>query len=119
MRSLSLAILLASISSTAFAAGTQGGHPDSNKPVFNRSVAKAWNYVVDRQDGAAFSGASKSPTGETGAFVGVFALDGTHFVTSTLRGSHAGEVMGDQLEICWTDNVANYVGVSCAVYKRQ
>jgi hypothetical protein len=40
-------------------------------------------------------------------------------VTSTGRGNHEGEVVGDQLEICWTDNVEKYIGVSCALYKRQ
>jgi hypothetical protein len=138
MRSLALAVLLAGISSAAFAAdppnivgtwvpvsyagayiGTGGGVPDSNKPTFTTGVATAWNYVIDKQDGAAFYGASRSPSGEASIFVGVFGPDGKHFWTSTGRGNHEGEIMGDQLEICWTDNVEKYVGVSCAVYKRQ
>jgi len=138
MRSLALAGLLAGISSTAFAAdppnivgtwvpvsyaqayaGSGGGVPDSNKATFIKGVTGAWNYVIDKQDGAAFSGASKSPSGEASVFVGVFGIDGKHFVTSTGRGNHEGEVVGDQLEICWTDNVEKYIGVSCALYKRQ
>ena len=138
MRALILAGLLAGISSTAFAAepanivgtwvpvsyggaylGTDGGQADSNKAVFTNGTAKAWNYVVDKQEGAAFYGASRSPTGEQSVFVGVFSPDGTHFWTSTGRGNHEGQVMGNQLEICWTDNVPNYIGVSCAVYQRQ
>ena len=138
MRLLALAVLLVGMSSAAFAAdppsligtwvpvsyaeayaGKSGGHSDTDKPVFTRGVATAWSYVIDRQEGYAFSGASKSPTGESGSFVGVLAMDGKHFVTSTGRGSHAGELSGDQFELCWTDNVENYIGVSCAVYQRQ
>jgi hypothetical protein len=51
--------------------------------------------------------------------VGVFRLDGKRFVTSTVRGSAAGELMGDRLEICWTDNIPDFIGASCTVYKRQ
>jgi len=138
MRLLALAVLLAGMSSAAFAAdppnligtwvpvsyaeayaGKSGGHSDTDKPVFTRGVATAWSYVIDRQEGYAFSGSSKSPTGESGSFVGVLAMDGKHFTTATGRGSHAGELMGDKFELCWTDNVDNYIGVSCAVYQRQ
>jgi hypothetical protein len=123
MRSLALAVLLAGISSTAFAADPPNivgtWVPVSYAGAYIGTGGTAWNYVIDKQDGAAFYGASRSPSGEASVFVGVFSPDGMHFWTSTGRGNHEGEIMGDQLEICWTDNVEKYVGVSCAVYKRQ
>jgi len=139
MRSLSLAILLASISSTAFAAdpaniagtwvpvsfasahdGTAGVFDDAAKPSFVKDPALAFTLTVDAQDGPAFSGTWKGgPKGTTRTVVGVFRMDGQRFVIATDTGDATGEVMGDQLEICWTDNIPNLIAAACTVYKRQ
>ena len=138
MRLLTFVILLGSVSSTAFAAdapnivgtwipvsfvtahaGIGGELPDSDRPIFSNDPATAWALTIDAQDGAAFSGSSKGTSGSSGMIVGVFRLDGKRFVTSTVRGSAAGELMGDRLEICWTDNIPDFIGASCTVYKRQ
>ena len=57
-----------------------------------------------------FSGSSKGPKGTPGTLVGVFRMDGQRFVLATDTGDATGEVMGDQLEICWTDNIPNLIG---------
>jgi hypothetical protein len=138
MRSLPLAVLLASLSSTAFAAdapkvigtwvpvafssahaGTGGAFPDSAKPTFVKDPAAGWTLTIDSQDGAAFSGMDKGPDGKSGVIAGVFRMDGQRFILSTVTGAAAGEVIGDQLEICWTDNIPNFIGAGCTVYKRQ
>jgi hypothetical protein len=61
----------------------------------------------------------KGPKGKPGTLVGVFRMDGQRFVMATDTGDATGEVMGDQLEICWTDNIPNLIGAGCTVYKRQ
>ena len=138
MRLLKIVVLLSSLSSAAFAAdapnivgtwipvsfvtahaGIGGELPDSDRPIFSTDPATAWALTIDAQDGAAFAGSSKGTSGSSGMFVGVFRLDGKRFVTSTVRGSAAGELIGDRLEICWTDNIPDFIGASCTVYKRQ
>ena len=138
MRSLALAVLLAGISSTAFAAdpaditgtwlpvafsdaevGTPEAITAADKPVTKHDTAGAWTFTVDTQDGGAFAGSSLGPTGKPGVFVGAFRLDGKRFVLSTARGGASGEVVGDQLEVCWTDNIANLIAAGCTVYNRK
>jgi hypothetical protein len=138
MRSLALAVLLAGISATAFAAdptnitgtwvpvafsGAEVGTPEAisatDKPATKHDTAGAWKLTIDTQDGGAFAGSSVSPTGTSGLFVGAFRLDGKRFVISTTHGGSTGEVVGDQLEVCWTDNIANLIAAACTVYKRQ
>ena len=138
MRSLALAVLLAGISSTAFAAdpanitgtwvpvafsaaevGTPEAITDADKPATSHDTAGAWKLTIDTQDGGAFTGSSVSPAGKKNVFVGAFRLDGKRFVVATTRGGSTGEVMGDQMEVCWTDNIPNLIAAGCTVYKRQ
>jgi hypothetical protein len=138
MRSLALAVFLAGISSTAFAAdpahitrtwvptafsGASIGTPDAisatDKPDTVHDAGKAWTLTVDAQDGGAFAGTSTGPDGKSGPIVGAFRLDGKRFVMSTTRGGASGEVDGDQLEVCWTDNIPNLIAAGCTVYKRK
>ena len=118
MRSLALAVLLAGISSTAFAADPhinnsrflrrrgyrRAAAPDSNKSTFTMGVATA--ELCHRQETWRF-------TARAGARAARQHLSGcsvrTASLTSTGRGNHEGEIMGDQLD-CWTDNVEKYVG---------
>src|SRR5262249_57863624 len=99
--------------------GTSDALPASTKPVFTTDPAKGWSYTFDAQDGAAFSGMSKGPSGKSRYVVGVFRLDGKSFVMSTTNGSAAGEVEGDRIEMCWTDNIPDFIGAGCTIYKRQ
>jgi hypothetical protein len=139
MRSLALAALLVGLSTTAFAGdapkiigtwvpvsfisahdGTGGVFADEATPVFTKDAGEGWNLTIDAQDGPAFSGTDKGgPKGARGALVGVFRMDGQRFVMATDTGSAQGQVMGDQLEICWEDKVPNLIAVGCSVYKRQ
>jgi hypothetical protein len=138
MRSLALAVLLAGISSTAFAAdpanitgtwvpvafsaaeiGTPAAISATDKPAIKHDTAGAWKITIDTQDGAAFTGTSVSPAGKKNLFVGAFRLDGKRFVVATTQGGSTGEVVGDQLEVCWTDNIPNLIAAGCTVYNRQ
>jgi len=99
--------------------GTSDALPASTKPVFTTDPAKGWSYDFDSQDGAAFSGKSKGPSGKSRYVVGAFRQDGKSFVMSTTNGNAAGEMEGDRIELCWTDNIPDFIGASCTVYKRQ
>ena len=139
MRSLAVAALLVGISTTAFAAdapkiigtwvpvsftsahdGTGGAFADEPTPSFTKDPSEGWTLTVDAQDGPAFSGTSKGgPKGTPGQFVGMFRMDGQRFIMSTDTGGATGQVIADQLEICWADNVPNLIAVGCTVYRRQ
>src|SRR5215475_4209961 len=99
MRSLAFAMLLAGISSTAFAAdpsniigtwvatatsGAEVGTPQAisatDKPAISHDLAGTWTLTFDAQDGGAFAGTGLSPSGKSGVIVGAFRLDGKQFV---------------------------------------
>ena len=96
-----------------------GGAYSSTKPTLSNDVATAWSYTFDQQQGGAFSGYVVGPTGSKEAVVGAFHQDGRRFVLSTDFGSAAGEVDGDGIELCWTDNVPNFNEAGCQTYKRK
>jgi len=91
----------------------------TTRPTLTTSMAAAWSYTFDSQDGRVFAGTASGPKGGSEAVVGVFRHDGRRFVISTDSGSGDGEVEDDGLEICWTDSVANYVAASCTLYERK
>jgi len=138
MRSLAVAVLLAGISSTAFAAdpanivgtwvptalsaatvGTAAAISATDKPATSHDARGAWGLTVDTQDGGAFVGTVTGPSGKPKPLVGAFRLDGKRFVISTTNGGGTGEIDGDQLEVCWSDNIPNLIAANCALYKRQ
>jgi len=96
-----------------------GAYGTYTKPSLVRDKGLGWNYTFDKQDGAAFSGISHGPKGKPEMTVGVFRMDGRRFVLSTDSGNASGEVNGDEIEICWTDNVPNYIAASCTTYERK
>ena len=96
-----------------------GGAYSSAKPTLSNDVATAWSYTFDQQQGGAFSGYVVGPTGSKETVVGAFHQDGRRFVLSTDFGSAAGEVTGDGIELCWTDNVPNFNEAGCQTYKRK
>jgi hypothetical protein len=91
----------------------------TSRPSLVKDSSAAWSYDFEKQDGAAFAGTAKGPKGKTEAIVGVFRADGKSFVLSTETGSATGELADDGIEICWTDNLPNYIGASCTTYKRK
>jgi hypothetical protein len=91
----------------------------TSQPSLIKDSSAAWSYDFDKQDGAAFAGTAKGPKGKTEAVVGVFGADGKRFVLSTETGSATGELAGDGIEICWTDNLPKYIGASCTIYRRR
>jgi len=138
MRLPALAAALTILSASAFAAdapnivgtwipvehsgvrvGPREGYPTYSTPSLTHDLHMAWKLVIDAQDGAAFSGNNTGPSGKPKLVVGVFRMDGKRFVMATEGGNAAGEVAGDQLEICITDNIPDYVGAICTIYKRQ
>ena len=96
-----------------------GAYDTAVKPSLVRDIALAWSYTFDKQDGAAFSGVSNGPKGKSVIAVGVFRMDGQRFVLSTEDGSATGEVTGDEIEVCWTDTVPNYIAAKCTTYRRK
>jgi hypothetical protein len=138
MRSLALAAFLALASTSAFAAdapnivgtwvavehssariGPREGLPTYTTPNLTHDVNMAWKLVIDAQDGPAFSGNNTGPSGKTKLVVGVFRMDGKRFVMATEGGSASGEIAGDQLEFCLTDNIPDYAAAGCTIYKRK
>ena len=99
--------------------GTSPAYDTTTQPSIITDNSAAWSYVIDKQDGAAFAGTAHGPRSKTEAVVGVFRADGAHFVLSSDSGAATGEVVGDGVEICWTDNLPNYIGASCTTYKRK
>ena len=137
MRSLVLAAFLALLSVPAFAAdppnlvgtwvavehsgarvGPREGYATSTTPVLSHDLKFAWKLVIENQDGTAFAGHNVGPSGKSAQVVGVIRADGTRFVMATEGGNASGEIIGDRLEFCVTDNIPTYVGAICTIYKR-
>ena len=80
-----------------------------------------WSYVFDQQDGAAFSGTSiGGPKGTKHVAVGVFRMDGKRFVFSTDSGAGTGEIVdANQIQLCFTDNLDNFVAAACTTLQRK
>jgi hypothetical protein len=91
----------------------------TGQPSLIKDSSAAWSYSFDKQDGGAFAGSAHGPKGKTELVLGVIRADGRTFVLSTETGSATGELSGDRIEICWTDNLANYIGASCTTYQRK
>lgn len=137
MRSIFLAALLAALPASAFAAdlpdlvgtwvpveyssgrvGPREGLPTYATPNLSHDLKIAWKLVIERQDGPAFAGHNTGPSGKDTGVVGVIRADRTRFVMATEGGSASGEIMGDRLELCVTDNIPVYVGAACTIYRR-
>lgn len=137
MRSIFLAAMLAVLATSAFAAGPPNlvgtwvpveyssgrvgpreGLPTYATPNLSHDLKIAWKLVIESQDGAAFAGHNVGPSGKSTPVVGVIRPDGTRFVMATEGGNASGEIMGDRLEFCVTDNIPVYVGVACTIYRR-
>ena len=89
------------------------------QPSLVKDSSAAWSLSFDKQDGGAFAGSATGPKGKTELVLGVIRADGRTFVLSTEAGSATGELSGDGIEVCWTDNLPNYIGASCTTYQRK
>lgn len=76
-------------------------------------------FVIDKQDGAAFSGRTEGPGGRPGTLVGAIRRDGKNFAVSTDFGAGTGIIDGNELEFCWFDTNPYFAAVSCYVHKRE
>lgn len=97
--------------------GGNGYFDPMKEPTFGKP-SDAWSYVFDKQDGRAFAGLAVGPNGKSEPIVGVFRQDGKSFLMSNATGSMIGEVIGDKLEICWSDHVKEWLAVSCTIYAK-
>jgi hypothetical protein len=89
------------------------------QPSLVKDSSAAWSFSFDKQDGGAFAGSANEPKGKTELVLGVIRADGRSFVLSTETGSASGELSGQGIEICWTDNLPSYIGASCTTYQRK
>ena len=88
--------------------------------VLEKASAEPWSYTFDQQDGAAFSGTVTGPKGTKHVTVGVFRMDGQRFVFSTDSGAGTGEIVDqNQIQLCFTDNLDNFVAASCTTLQRK
>ena len=103
------------------AAAFAGAYPVSEKklasPIFD-AKGNQWTLRIDVQDGRAFAGVSIGPDGKEFTLAGVLRADLKRFVYSNDRGIASGEVMGDTIEVCWTDVIEKVAGASCGTYKK-
>ena len=88
--------------------------------MLEKASAEPWSYTFDQQDGAAFSGTVTGPKGTKHVTVGVFRMDGQRFVFSTDSGAGTGEIVDqNQIQLCFTDNLDNFVAASCTTLQRK
>jgi opacity protein-like surface antigen len=98
--------------------GNTAHYPSAVKPSLTKGTDDAFKWRIDAQDGGSFSGTATGPKGKNETIVGAFRQDGKRFVFSTGNGNGSGEVSGDDLEFCWTDNIPSYIAAGCTTYKR-
>ncbi len=98
--------------------GKNAHYQSAVKPSLAKGADKAFTWKIDSQDSNSFSGTATGPKGKTEMIVGAFRQDGKRFVFSTGNGNGSGEVSGDDLEFCWTDNIPSYIAAACTTYKR-
>jgi hypothetical protein len=98
--------------------GEHPGYAPSAKPVFSNSTGEDWTMKVDKQEGNSFSGTLKGSKGVPQTIIGTFERDGKHFVFATNNDTGAGEATSDELQYCWSTSTPRFLGVGCAIYKR-
>jgi hypothetical protein len=89
----------------------------SSKPLFiNRDSDQVWKLNIEAQEKGAFSGTLTGSIPKSQTIVGAFQADGKQFVFSTAAESGSGEVNGDEMQYCWTNQRAVLAG--CSIFKR-
>jgi len=78
-----------------------------------------WTFVFEVQKGRSFYGSATGPSGKSTSFVGVFRRDGRNFIVSSQSGIILGEMVGEDMEICFADNVPDWMAVNCAMLTRR
>jgi hypothetical protein len=88
-----------------------------SKPLFvNHDSDQVWKLKIDAQEKGSFSGTLTGSIPKSQAIVGAFQSDGKRFVFSTAAESGSGEVNGDEMQYCWTNQRAVLAG--CSVFKK-
>lgn len=77
---------------------------------------KVISYRIEMQDGRAFAGVVIGSGGKEAPFAGVFQMDGKRFIFSDSFGSGSGTVDGTRIELCWADNLPDYVSAACGTF---
>lgn len=104
------------------AAARQGGgstHFDRQTVPTFETPDERWTFVFEVQNGRSFYGSVTGPSGRTTSFVGVFRHDGQNFIVSSQSGIILGEMVGADMEVCFADNVPDWMAVNCAMMTRQ
>ena len=73
---------------------------------------------ISEQNGGAFVGEAKLATGEIYLVAGAFRKDGKRYVISSDIGSLSGEVLGNELEVCFTTLLTNMNVAGCYQMKK-
>lgn len=98
--------------------GTHSQYGSTAKPSLTSATDAAFKWTIDTQQGNSFSGSATGPKGKVEELVGAFRQDGKRFVFSVANGSGSGELNGDEMELCFSDTIPNYMSAACTVYKR-
>jgi len=106
---------------TGESAGARIGHSHAgwaaaSEPVFNPTPRPF--VVVEKQNGRGLSGYEVLPDGRKDPFVGVFKRDGKQIIVSTELGAATADVVGDEIEWCWHDNLPTVSVAVCDVMKK-
>jgi len=88
--------------------------PELNK----RPGNEGWSLRIDAQDGRAIAGAVISKGGKEQVLIGTFRKDGRRIVFATDFNTGSGEIDGNSMEVCWVDQIPNYISTSCSTYAR-
>ena len=88
--------------------------PELNK----RPGNEGWSLRIDAQDGRAVAGAVISKGGKEQVLIGTFRRDGRRIIFATDFNTGSGEIDGGNLEVCWVDQIPNYISTACSTYSR-
>lgn len=78
-----------------------------------------WTLVIDAQNGRAFYGHAVSPKGGKEMQAGVIRRDNKSVLIAGDTATLEGEVDGNEMELCYSDNVTGKAQVFCVVMVKQ
>lgn len=103
-------------SAVARVGGSFAGWSNDSAPKFKLHYRPT--VVVATQEGRGFAGYKVLADGSKDRFVGVFRHDGTHLITSSDNGRASGEILGNEIEWCWTDTLPKTNVAACDMLKK-
>lgn len=93
-------------------------NPEYAEPTFT-TATQAWTMVVDEQQGRAFQGFAVPPRGDKEQIVGVVTHDGQRLMISGGAAALFGDVVGDQIELCYMDQQPDFGAVACFMAEKE